>query len=235
MSADVTQSTLPVKELLKPTGFIAPAEMANKTFSELAGSMEYKLYAWDYGSGAVTGYTEHETPETGDLIFLKEDMAEGEITDPSQLKLIYHIVSVTESGITVSEHPEGQTGGYTFTRDEEKDYEETVSNVSDTVTAAAPGLYGAAKGRAYKMVEAKGTAILAAWQAGGNVIYTRTVTPKVGDAIFGIVSAEGVSTFRNTTSNTNKIVALADGVIRVGSDAQTWAPYARTTDKDVTF
>lgn len=112
-------------------------------------SLKYHLYAWDYGSGFCVGYTEKEVPVAGDLLFLKQDMEEGIITDPTELKLTYHVVSDADGVITVSEHPEGASG-YTFTRNPDDDYEETINDVRDCVDIAQNGLLISQKGTVFK-------------------------------------------------------------------------------------
>lgn len=114
-----------------------------------SASLKYHLYAWDYGSGFCVGYTEKEVPVAGDLVFLKQDMEEGKITDPTELKLIYHVVSDADGVITVSEHPEGASG-YTFTRNPDDDYEETINDVRDCVDIAQNGLLISQKGTVFK-------------------------------------------------------------------------------------
>ena len=76
---------------------------------------------------------------------------------------------------------------------------------------------------------------LYAWQAGGSIIYTMIASPKVDTHIYGIVSRDGISTFEDTTSETNHIVeVVSDTLIRVGTDSSTWAPYERNASRDVT-
>lgn len=153
MSAKAEESALPMKEMLKPTGFIAPAGVAEMTFAEAtAGDIElkYHLYAWDYAGGTAIAYSEKELPQTGDVVFLKADMEGGKITDANQLKLVYHVVSDEDGKITVSEHPEGQTGGYIFNRNADDDYEETVTDVRDVVDISTNGLYVSQKGTMFK-------------------------------------------------------------------------------------
>lgn len=142
MSATIPNDRL-LKDLLKPTGFDCPEELQGKTFAEATsgdGSLKYHLYAWDYAGGTAIAYSEKETPVAGDIVYLKEGMAGGKITDPAQLKLIYHVVSDVGGKITVSEHPEGQTGGYVFNRNEADDYEETITDVRDMVDITQNGL-----------------------------------------------------------------------------------------------
>lgn len=161
MSAKAEESTLPMKEMLKPTGFIAPASLADKTFAEATEgggggeSLKYHLYAWDYASGTAIAYSEKETPVAGDVVFLKEDMEGGKITNPTQLKLIYHVVSDVDGKITVSEHPEGSTGGYVFNRNAEDDYEESITDVRDMVDIASNGFLMSQKGTVFKSANVK--------------------------------------------------------------------------------
>ena len=112
-------------------------------------SLKYHLYAWDYSSGFCVGYTEKEVPVAGDLLFLKQDMEEGKITDPIELKMIYHVVSDVDGVITVSEHPEGASG-YTFTRNPDDDYEETITDIRDCVDVTENGLLTSQKGTVFK-------------------------------------------------------------------------------------
>lgn len=120
-----------------------------------SGSMKYHLYAWDYASGAAIAYSEKEVPQAGDVVFLKEDMEGGKITDPAQLKLIYHVVSDADGKITVSEHPEGSTGGYVFNRNEADDYEEEITDVRDMVDITTNGLLMSQKGTVLKGVNSQ--------------------------------------------------------------------------------
>lgn len=154
MSGKAELSTLPMKEMLKPTGYVAPDSVADKTFAEAtSGSgdgLKYHLYAWDYASGTAIAYSEKETPVAGDVVFLKEDMEGGKITNPTQLKLIYHVVSDVDGKITVSEHPEGSVGGYVFNRNAEDDYEESITDVRDMVDIASNGFLMSQKGTIFK-------------------------------------------------------------------------------------
>lgn len=115
-----------------------------------ADELKYHLYAWDYANGEVIAYSEKELPQAGDVVFLKEDMEGGKITDPTELKLIYHVVSDADGVITVSEHPEGETGGYTFNRNEADDYEEEVTDVRDMVDITLNGFLMSQKGTMFK-------------------------------------------------------------------------------------
>ena len=117
-------------------------------------SLKYHLYAWDYGSGFCVGYTEKEVPVAGDLLFLKQDMEKGKITDPTELKMIYYVVSDANGVITVSEHPEGASG-YIFTRNPDDDYEETISDVRDCVDVTENGLLTSQKGTTFKSANVK--------------------------------------------------------------------------------
>lgn len=112
--------------------------------------LKYHLYAWDYSNGTAIAYSEKEVPQAGDVVFLKEDMEGGKITDTSELKLVYHVVSDTDGVITVSEHPEGETGGYVFNRNAEDDYEETVTDVRDLVDITQNGFLMSQKGTMFK-------------------------------------------------------------------------------------
>lgn len=122
------------------------AEHAENLISDL----KYHLYAWDYANGTAIAYSEKELPQAGDVVFLKEDMEGGKITDTNQLKLVYHVVSDAEGVITVSEHPEGETGGYIFNRNPEDDYEETVTDVRDLVDVTQNGLLMSQKTTMFK-------------------------------------------------------------------------------------
>lgn len=113
------------------------AEHAENLIGE---TLKYHLYAWDYAGGAAIAYSEKEVPQAGDVVFLKEDMEGGKITDTNELKLVYHVVSDAEGVITVSEHPEGETGGYVFNRNAEDDYEETITDIRDVVDVTQNGL-----------------------------------------------------------------------------------------------
>lgn len=113
----------------------------------------HRLYAWDYGGGVCVGYTEQAEPVEGDLIYLKEGMAEGEIEDVSELKLAYHVVSDIEGVIIVSEHPEGETGGYNFVRDEEKDIAEKITEIKTVSDIAEEGLIFSQNTTAFKSLK----------------------------------------------------------------------------------
>lgn len=142
-------------DVLKYVGIKCPKELMCTKLNDIVTGMdmlEYKLYAWDYGDGTVIGYTEKAVPVAGDVILLKTDMGEGEITSPSDLKLVYHVVSDADGVITVSEHPAGQTGGYTFKRDAAKDYAETITGVTGIADISANGLVMMEKGRLLKGV-----------------------------------------------------------------------------------
>lgn len=127
-----------------------------KRFNEVVDSKPtYKLYAWDYSNGTAIAYSEKEIPVAGDVVFLKEDMEGGKIADTAELKLVYHVVSDDDGVITVSEHPEGQTGGYTFKRNEADDYEEEITDVRDMVDVASNGLLIAGKGVVFKAINVR--------------------------------------------------------------------------------
>lgn len=75
MSAQIELSTLPIREVLKPTGFIPPAELADKTFAEIAESgVPGKLFAWK-SSGDALVYTFKETPKEDDKVILADSGA----------------------------------------------------------------------------------------------------------------------------------------------------------------
>lgn len=149
MSATIPENML-LSDLLKATGYDCPEAMQGKTFAEITGGLKYHLYAWDYAGGASIAYSEKEVPAAGDIVFLKEDMEGGKITDTSELKLMYHVVSDVEGVITVSEHPEGQSGGYVFNRNPDDDYEETVTDIRDVTTFGTAGLFVTQKGTVLK-------------------------------------------------------------------------------------
>lgn len=149
MSATIPDNML-MSDLLKATGYDCPEALQGKTFAEAVGGLKYHLYAWDYAGGTAIAYSEKEVPVAGDIVYLKADMEGGKITDPSQLVLMYHVVSDTDGVITVSEHPEGQTGGYIFNRNAEDDYEEQVTDIRDVATVSANGLLLSQKGTVFK-------------------------------------------------------------------------------------
>lgn len=154
MSAIIPSNML-LSDLLKATGYDCPEELQGKTFAEAtsgSSGLKYHLYAWDYAGGTSIAYSEKETPTAGDIVFLKEDMESGKIADTSELKLMYHVVSDVDGVITVSEHPEGQTGGYIFNRNPDDDYEETITDVRDVTTLGASGLFVTQKGTVLKGV-----------------------------------------------------------------------------------
>lgn len=115
----------------------------------------HRLYAWDYNGGVCVGYTESEQPVAGDLIYLKENMEEGEIEDVSELKLAYHIVSDEDGVIIVSEHPEGETGGYNFVRDEANDFVEKITDIKTVNDIAENGLLFSQNGTVFKGLNVK--------------------------------------------------------------------------------
>lgn len=141
-------------ESVKCTSICSALDIIEKNYENLivGGGLKYKLYAWDYANGAAIAYSEKEVPVAGDVVFLKEDMEGGKITDTNQLKLVYHVVSDADGVITVSEHPEGQSGGYVFNRNDADDYEEIVTDVRDLVDIAANGLLMSQKGTIFKGV-----------------------------------------------------------------------------------
>ena len=126
------------------------AEHAENLIGGGGEPLKYHLYAWDYSNGTAIAYSEKEVPVAGDVVFLKEDMEGGKITDTNQLKLVYHVVSDADGVITVSEHPEGETGGYTFNRNSADDYEETVTDVRDLVDITENGFLMSQKGTMFK-------------------------------------------------------------------------------------
>ena len=126
------------------------AEHAENLIGGGGESLKYHLYAWDYAGGEAIAYSEKEVPQAGDVVFLKEDMEGGKITDTNQLKLVYHVVSDADGVITVSEHPEGQAGGYVFNRNDADDYEETVTDVRDLVDITQNGFLMSQKGTVFK-------------------------------------------------------------------------------------
>lgn len=153
MSATIPDNML-MSDLLKATGYNCPEVLKGKTFADaVSGGLKYHLYAWDYAGGAVIAYSEKEIPIAGDIVFLKEDMEGGKISDTSELKLIYHVVSDKDGKITVSEHPEGQTGGYMFNRNPEDDYEEAITDIRGLTTLASDGLFMTHKGTVIKGID----------------------------------------------------------------------------------
>lgn len=157
MSANIPNNML-LSDLLKATGYICPASLRGLTFAEATSGdvgLKYHLYAWDYAGGAAIAYSERETPVAGDIVYLKEDMEAGKITDPSELVLMYHVVSDIDGKITVSEHPEGHSGGYVFNRNPDDDYEETITDVQGAVDIGSNGLVMAQQGTTLKGVNVK--------------------------------------------------------------------------------
>lgn len=157
MSANIPNHML-LSDLLKATGYICPTALRGLTFEEATtGNMhlKYHLYAWDYADGAAIAYSERAQPIAGDIVYLKEDMEPGRITDPNELSLMYHVVSDIDGVITVSEHPEGQTGGYVFRRNAADDYEEIITDIQGAVNISSNGLVIARQGTALKGVKVK--------------------------------------------------------------------------------
>lgn len=157
MSADIPNNML-LSELLKATGYNCPAALRGLTFYEsTAGDipLKYHLYAWDYADGLAIAYSERETPVAGDIVYLKEDMEGGKITAPTELKLMYHVVSDADGVITVSEHPEGQAGGYMFRRNPDDDYEEIITDIQGVVDIGSNGLMLAQRNTALKGINTK--------------------------------------------------------------------------------
>ena len=151
--SETIPNNLLLSDLLKATGYDCPEELQGKTFAEATsglGGLKYHLYAWDYAGGASIAYSEKETPTAGDIVFLKEDMEAGKITDTADLKLMYHVVSNVDGVITVSEHAEGQTDGYIFNRNPDDDYEETIIDLRDVTALSANGLFVTQKGTVLK-------------------------------------------------------------------------------------
>lgn len=157
MSANIPDGML-LSDLLKATGYICPMALRGLTFYEATGGdagLKYHLYAWDYAGGAAIAYSERERPEAGDVVYLKRDMEPGKIADPSELVLMYHVVSDVDGKITVSEHPTGQAGGYMFNRNPNDDYEETITDIQGATDIGANGLLIAHRNTALKGINVK--------------------------------------------------------------------------------
>lgn len=157
MSANIPDNML-LSDLLKATGYNCPNSLRGLTFHEATGGdigLKYHLYAWDYAGGAAIAYSERKKPVAGDIVYLKEDMEPGKITDPSELVLMYHVVTDIDGKITVSEHPEGQVGGYVFNRNPADDYEEVITDVQGAVDIGANGLVMAHQGTVLKGINVK--------------------------------------------------------------------------------
>lgn len=157
MSANIPNNML-LSELLKATGYICPPSLRGLTFYEAVSgevSLKYHLYAWDYAGGAAIAYSEKEHPIAGDVVYLKEDMEPGKIADPSELVLMYHVVTDIDGKITVSEHPEGQTGGFVFNRNPDDDYEEIITDIQGAVDIGSNGLIMAHHGTVLKGINVK--------------------------------------------------------------------------------
>lgn len=183
-----------------PAKFLNPDGSITSNIGGGEGQLKYHLYAWDYGKGFCVGYTEKEVPVEGDLLFLKQDMEEGRISDPTELKMIYHVISDADGVITVSEHPEGQSG-YTFTRNPDDDYEETIYDVRDTVDVSDGGFLMSQKGTVFKGLNInKDVSKVYAWynstgvRMGQNyyakMVYTFSENPKPGNKIYFCSNAE---------------------------------------------
>lgn len=195
-------------ESIKCNSICSALDTIEKNYENLIGGepLKYHLYAWDYAGGAAIAYSEKEVPQAGDVVFLKEDMEGGKITDTNQLKLVYHVVSDAEGVITVSEHPEGETGGYVFNRNAEDDYEETVTDVRDLVDITQNGFLMSQKGTMFKganvNVSSEPTKLYGWYNSEGarmgenfyaKVIYTLSENPKSGDHIYFCSYGEGES------------------------------------------
>lgn len=157
MSADIPHDML-LSDLLKATGYNCPEELRGMTFAEATQGdtcLKYHLYAWDYAGGAAIAYSERPTPVAGDIVYLKEDMEAGKIEDPSELVLMYHVVSDVNGKITVSEHPEGQSGGFVFNRNPDDDYEEIVTDIQGAIDVGSNGLVIAQRGTVLKGINVK--------------------------------------------------------------------------------
>lgn len=157
MSANIPNNML-LSELLKATGYNCPTSLRGVTFAEAVSGgtvLKYHLYAWDYAGGAAIAYSEQAVPVAGDVVYLKEDMEPGKISSPSELKLMYHVVSDTDGKITVSEHPEGQSGGYVFNRNPADDYEETITDIQGAIDVSTNGLVIAQQGTVLKGINVK--------------------------------------------------------------------------------
>lgn len=157
MSANIPNNML-LSDLLKATGYNCPPSLRGLTFTEATSGgvgLKYHLYAWDYAGGAAIAYSEQARPVAGDIVYLKEDMEPGKISDPSELVLMYHVVSDVDGKITVSEHPEGQAGGYVFNRNPEDDYEETITDIQGAIDIGNNGLVMARQGTVLKGVNVK--------------------------------------------------------------------------------
>lgn len=208
--------------------------------SGMSGGMKYHLYAWDYGSGFCVGYTEKEIPVAGDLLFLKKDMEEGKINDPTELKMVYHVISDSDGVITVSEHPEGQSG-YTFTRNPDDDYEETIDDARDCVDITENGLLVSQKGTMLKSLNVNVERKLHCWYCAGasdgqKYIYSLSEKPLYKE-LYEISTSSFYLTPLSYTSG--KIMNYgSDGSIRIQSSKFlqfNFMTYTRQPDYDITL
>lgn len=204
--------------------------IAAHTENLIGGDLKYHLYAWDYANGTAIAYSEKEVPVAGDVVFLKENMEGGKITDTNQLKLVYHVISDADGVITVSEHPEGQTGGYTFNRNDADDYEEIVIDVRDVVDIAANGLLVSQKGTTFKSVNVNaGVKKLYCFGNDLQVVYTTKENPAVGDACYA-------GDYGETDSNIRKheVTEVTNTYIKANTAFST-VELPRNAAKDIEF
>lgn len=217
-------------ESVKCTSICSALDTIEKNYENLIGGepLKYHLYAWDYAGGEVIAYSEKELPQAGDVVFLKEDMEGGKITDPTELKLIYHVVSDTDGKITVSEHPEGQTGGYVFNRNDADDYEETVTDVRDLVDITQNGFLMSQKGTMFKGINVNaGVKKLYCFGNDLQVVYTTKENPAVGDACYA-------GDYGETDSNIRKheVTEVTDTYIKANTPFST-VELSRNVAKDI--
>ena len=137
-----------------PAKFLKPDGSISESLDVDSSKLNYKLFAWKLGLDASTiGYTEIEDVQVGDVLLLPETMSSGEISDPSELKVLMEITQVNDD-VIYAKKAEDEHSVY-FTRDDSKDYEEEITHILGTSTFAQNGLAVAGIGTVYKSIETK--------------------------------------------------------------------------------
>lgn len=153
MSAIIPENML-LSDLLKATGYNCPDELKGLTFAEATTGSQgitYHLYAWKLSIDDTTiGYTEHPTAQKGDVFLLPENLHSGAVSDMTSLKRLDYVDSVVDHT-----HIMVDTGGGSsipFTRDEQHDYSEVITDVRGVTDLATKGLHASHEGLVYKVV-----------------------------------------------------------------------------------
>ena len=205
MSANIPE-TMPLSDLLKSTGYNCPEELQGKTFEEATSGGDTKVQTNKEATIDVSSYTEPVEIEPADEYDAMKKTTVTLTNIPGS-----DLDSNVAQTIDVSQYTEPVEINHTEGKD---------GMVKATVTLTNIPVAGVA---------------LYAWKAGGSVIYTKTATPDTSTHIYGPLSADGVSYFADATSDSFKIIEIVTHTLRVGSDAEHWAPYERNNTYDVTL